>query len=269
MLAVRVEGSVRPVTPFLLAITDKISFDYTSRRTIMSEGAPYTSEWPDPPPAAANFNATVNCSKPSNNVSFTWTGMDPIPDRAEIRSSLTGDVIVELDNTAPGLITDAYCNGCATISNTDGFGMYYMVAFNGGVSGPPSTDATVACSSTSDPGTVPGSSAISGLVWEDKNGDQMKTSNEKAISGVTVTLRTAGDDGTLGNSDDGIVEKVTGSDGTYAFTNLTVPAGLSAQVYQVQVGPVSGMSLTTGSSIINITLEASESYQNANFGFRK
>ncbi len=72
VLAVRVQGGIRPVTPVLMAFTDNISFSYTSRRTIVSEGAPFTDKWPEPPPRAENFRAVADCSKTSDNVSFYW-----------------------------------------------------------------------------------------------------------------------------------------------------------------------------------------------------
>ncbi len=62
--------------------------------------------------------------------------------------------MVTLDTTEPGLITNAFCEDCATISPDGGYGMYYLVAINGTapseLAGPTSNDSSVMCTSLSE-----------------------------------------------------------------------------------------------------------------------
>ncbi len=88
-----------------------------------------------------------------------------------------------------------------------------------------------------------GLSSISGIVFEDENGNQVLDGAEGGIGGVKVTLRSAGPDGVLGGSgaaDDVFTSLTTPADGTYSFAGLdvgshkvsvkeaTVPAGLTS-----------------------------------------
>lgn len=276
VLAVHVKSDVRPITPVLLMFTEKISLDYTSRRSIQGEGAAYTHEWPDPPPAPASFRATVDCKSSSNNVSFSWTPLSPIPDRAEIRNSVTGDVVVVLDDVAPGLINQAYCNNCDTISTTDGFAMYYLVSINGQkpneMAGPPSSDAVVQCKgSTGGEDVGNGTASISGTVWYDKDGQQDMENGEQEFGGVTVTLKDAGADGTLGTADDKTHTATTDNKGKFSFSGLEVPYGFSAQVFKIDVDKASSAlgsktKFTTNNSPKEIQLSDGQSYS-INFGF--
>jgi hypothetical protein len=275
VLAVRVKNTVTPITPVLLMFTKSISLDYTSRRTIMAEGAAYTSDWPEPPAAPQNFRATVNCSQSSNNVSFAWTPLSPIPDRAEIRNSLTGDVVVSIDGEAPGLITQAYCNNCATISTTEGFGMYYLVSIDGQapneMAGPPSSDAVVQCSGTGGgEDTGNGTASISGTVFVDKDSGADLDNGEKSIEGVMVTLTTGGSDGTLGTADDKSFSMASNNKGEYSFTGLEVPYGFASQVFKISVDRTSsalgGQHLTTNNSPYSLTVSDGQA-KTVNFGF--
>jgi len=275
VLVVEVTGAVRPITPVLLAFTDSIPVSYASRRTIVAEGAAYTHEWPEPPAAPASFSATVDCSRATNNVSFTWTPLSPIPDRAEIRNSLSGQVVVVLDNVEPGLVTNAYCNNCATIAQEDGFGMYYLVAYKGSapseMAGPPSTDATVSCSGApAGSGPETGGVNITGTVFYDKNGNGSQGGNESGISNVNVRVVDAGNDGSLGTSDDKAYSQVTTTTGNYNFTGLSVPYGLSGQVFSVVVdrsSPSLGSKLPTGPYTTTTSPLANGQTFTAAFGF--
>jgi hypothetical protein len=275
VLAVRVRNTVAPITPVLMMFTKGIALDYTSRRTIQGEGAPYTHDWPEPPAAPQNFRATVNCSQSSNNVSFAWTPLSPIPDRAEIRNSLTGEVVVKIDGEAPGLITQAYCNNCATISTAEGFGMYYLVSINGlppnEMAGPPSSDAVVQC--TGDEGgedTGNGTASINGTVYYDKDNGADLDNGEKGIEGVLVTLTSGGDDGSLGTADDKTFSIASNNKGEYNFTGLEVPYGFAAQIFSIKVDRTSsalgGKHLTTNNSPYSLTVSDAQS-KTVNFGF--
>lgn len=277
VLAVRVRGAITPLTPVLLMFTDTLPFTYTARRTIVSQGAAYTSEWPEPPPEAKNFTATVDCTLGTNNVSFAWSPMSPIPDRAEIRNSITGETVVVLDDTEPGLVTNAYCNNCATIPQNEGWGMYYLVAVNGNtpseMAGPPSQDAVVLCDdSGTTPGGGTGTGAISGTVFNDKDGNGvLKTGLEKGISGVDVRLQDAGADGTIGTSDDVFYQTSTDGKGEFEFTGLSVPSGLTGQIYWVEVvrtSPALGSMTPTTAVILEVFLADGQTFPGLLFGFK-
>lgn len=287
VLAVHVEGGIRPVTPYLLAITDNISFSYTSRRTIISEGSPYTEQWPIAPSAPEGFSATVDCNNSFNNVSFSWGAMDPIPTRAVIRNSVTSEVVVEL---GPDELATNTCNGCASINTYGGFGMYYMVGIyddgTGEVSGPTSQDATVSCevavaaskstssSSTSSDGDTLSTMSISGSIFEDKDGDGIYAAQtEKGIAGVTVYVTSGGPNGILGDLDDpSPVVAISDSNGNYVVSGLSVPYGLTGQIFQLDVSetnPTVSSMTQTSSDTIEVQLNSGQSTTGKNFGFMK
>jgi hypothetical protein len=256
VLVVNINAEVPVLTPVLLAFTDKFSFYYTARRTIVS-GIASTDDWSStiPPDTAANFQANEDCT--TGVVNFQWDGMDPIPARAEIRDAITGQVVVEIDDTEPGLISLAYCTGCDTISTNDGFRMYYLVAFNGEypdeISGHPSNTDYAQCTYTPGPSEIP---AITGYVFDDKDGDGVDAgASEQGIEGVRVYVFSQGADGILGNDDDGMHSQLTDADGNFAFYNLAAD-----QNYRIDVGesspPIRGDVLTTANDPFEASLIA-------------
>lgn len=68
-----------------------------------------------------------------------------------------------------------------------------------------------------------GTGSIGDRIWHDVDGDGVADSGEPGLTGVTVNLLAAGDDGVFGTTDDFVLSTVTGADGRYAFDQL--PAG--------------------------------------------
>ncbi len=257
VLAVHVQGSIRPLTPILLMFTDTFTFEYTSRRTIIAEGSAYVvgDEWPQPPEPATNFTATVDCDLAENNVSFSWDPME-VPERIEIRNSYT-TAVVAIPNPE-----NSFCNNCATIDRDGGDGMYYMVAYTGTppnlMAGPSSSDASVTC---------PELGSITGLVWNDTDNDRRKDHGEAVIADVTVTLIGAGEDNAFGTGDDmTFPAATTDANGLFTF------GALSAGLYRVDVNDaspaLSGKTLTTGNDPLDVTLGENEDRTDIMFGFR-
>jgi hypothetical protein len=251
VLVVHIHADIIPLTPVLMLFADTFPLDVTTRRTI-TETVAATDEWATPPKTPMNFSADVDCSLTSNNVSFYWYPMSPIPDRAEIREVVTGAVVAEIDDVEPGLITNAYCEHCATISTNDGYGMYYMVAIAGiypsELASSPSNVDTVTC-----PGT-PADPALLGRVFYDKDGDGiMESPSEKGIQDVRIFFFDAGPDGTLGTDDDITHSKLTSSSGAFWFYGLTIN-----QNYRVNVAenssPTRGLVVTTANDPVDVTL---------------
>ncbi|MDT7837383.1 SdrD B-like domain-containing protein [Aquabacterium sp. OR-4] len=81
--------------------------------------------------------------------------------------------------------------------------------------------------------------AIGDRVWEDCNFNGIQDAGEGGLSGVKVTLKGAGTDGSFGTADDITAVTYTGSNGAYAFKDL------AAGKYQVVFGDGSS-SATTG-----------------------
>jgi uncharacterized repeat protein (TIGR01451 family) len=64
--------------------------------------------------------------------------------------------------------------------------------------------------------------ALGDRVWHDQNGDGVQDAGEPGIGGATVTLRTPGANGTIGDLDDTtVLSTTTDASGIYAFTNLS------------------------------------------------
>jgi len=257
VLAVHVQGSIRPLTPVILLFTDSFTFEYTSRRTIVTEGSAYVpgDTWPTPPRAPGGFTGTADCHLDNNNVTFTWDTME-VPARLEIRDSLTTE-IVAVPNPE-----NAFCNNCATIPRDGGSGMYYMVAYTGTepnmMASPSSTDATVNC---------PELGSIGGLVWNDLDGDRRRDHAEASIANVTVTLTNSGPDNTFDTVDDiSFAPQTTGATGAFTFDNLE--QGQYRVDVQNSSPALSGMTLTTGNDPLDLILNVNEDYLGAAFGFR-
>ncbi len=243
VLVVRVHTDMIPLTPVLMMFDNSILIDYTTRRTI-TQNVAATDEWKDPPPAPTGFNAEVDCSLTTNNVKFWWTPISPKPDRIEIREVITGLVVAEPDPN------NAYCNGCATISPTDGYGMYYLVAFNGTypseLASAPSNQDMVMC-----PGAQTGPISIPVVVFDDKNGDTLfGQPEEKGIKDVRIFVYELGPNGQL-DDEDPVRSLLTDKFGHADFYNL------SNGLYQVHVGqssePVRSDDLTTLNDPYDIT----------------
>ena len=153
----------------------------------------------------------------------------------------------------------------------------------GNASTTPAEDDTASVSITSL------STSIGDTVWYDTDGNGSQNGAEPGIPGVTVSLESAGNDGTFGTADDfwgpdGIsgsaddittTSTTTNSTGSYAFAGLplghyrvavdpaSLPGGLS-QTYDDDAG--SGGSLDHRSGVI--TLSNSTPYLGADFGYR-
>jgi len=256
VLAVHAEGSIRPLTPVLLLFTDRFTFEYTSRRTIVTEGSAYVpgDSWPTPPQSPEGFTATVDCSLDTNNVSFTWD-VDEVPSRIEIRDSFSTD-IVAVPNPE-----NAFCNNCATIPRDAGNGMYYMVTYSGTepnvMASPSSTDALASC---------PELGSISGQVWNDADNDRRRDHSETPIPNVTMTLTEAGEDLTFDTADDvAFPPQTTDANGGFVFDDL--PQGLYRLDVQDSSPALSGMTLTTRNDPLDMILNVNEDYTGAIFGF--
>ncbi|MBN1964841.1 MAG: pilus assembly protein [Anaerolineae bacterium] len=260
VLAVHVSGELVPVTPLILLITDSFTFEYTSRRTIVAEGSAFTDQWQTQPGQPTGFDAYLvdNCITATHNVSFRWDVISPVPDRIEIRDSITSRVVAEPDPE------NSWCNNCATISIDGGSGMYYMVTISGEppseMISPSSSDDSVSCPDRPDLGS------IYGVVCFD-SGANGCGSNDDTISGVPVSLLYAGENGTFGDSDD-VDFSTTDSDrqGNYRFS------GLEAGLYRLsfdqtdpQLDPYPTLT-EPDSNPYDITIGVGEDYEQ-NVGF--
>ena len=257
VLVVHVEGSIRPLTPVLLMFTDSFTFEYTSRRTILTQGSAYVQgdTWPTPPQSPTGFTATADCNLETNNVSFTWDA-DEVPTRIEIHDSYSTE-IVALPNPE-----NAFCNNCATIPRDAGSGMYYMVTYTGVepnmMASPSSSDAIATC---------PELGSITGLVWNDVDGDRRRDHGEPGIANVTLTLIEAGADHSFGTADDTtFAPQTTDANGVFSFVDLA--QGLYRVDVQESSPALSGMTLTTRNDPLDLTVNVNEDYTGAIFGFR-
>jgi hypothetical protein len=256
VLAVKVGGSITPVTPVLAMFDDNISFDYTSKRTIADKGAYYTEEWPSAPPVPKNFRADPDCT--AGRVYFYWDPMQISSDAViEIRDSFTGETVVTITDPDTQY---AFCKDgdppervepCGVdISPTDGYGMWYMVVIQNGLEGTSSDDDSAECHLPPPGEEGSGTASISGTVWWDMNKDQVWQTTgkdkEDAYGNFTVTLKSAGPDGVAGNGDDVSYSTVTDKNkGTFTFSNLPIPTGLSAQDFYFTIAAPAGYEVTT------------------------
>jgi len=94
---------------------------------------------------------------------------------------------------------------------------------------------------------------ISGIVWNDIDGDGVQDPNERGVGGVTVTLRDA--------SGNVVATAMTRPDGSYVFSNL--PLG----TYTVSESDALGFVSTTPNSVTVVLTSGSSA--SANFGDRK
>ncbi|MFH7026140.1 MAG: SdrD B-like domain-containing protein [Heteroscytonema crispum UTEX LB 1556] len=103
--------------------------------------------------------------------------------------------------------------------------------------------------------------SIGDTVYNDTNANSIQDANEPGISGVTVTLTSAGPDGQLGTRDDTTAIRTTDTNGRYSFPNL--PLGQ----YRVAVNtPPAGFTPTqTQPNPINLTTE-NRNINTADFG---
>jgi hypothetical protein len=102
---------------------------------------------------------------------------------------------------------------------------------------------------------------IGDLVWIDSNGDGIQNNGEIGVSGVVVTLRSAGLDGILGNADDVIRTQPTDLSGKYLFN------GLPPASYQVSIQTPTGLSNTTPQTL-NVNLAAGQVDLKEDFGLK-
>jgi large repetitive protein len=74
-----------------------------------------------------------------------------------------------------------------------------------------------------------GSASVGDTIWLDVNGDGTQQSGDPGLSGIPVTVTSAGTDGVLGTADDVSVTTTTDSAGHYTVTGL--PAGATSVSY--------------------------------------
>ncbi len=103
--------------------------------------------------------------------------------------------------------------------------------------------------------------SIGDTVWLDSDSDGVQDTDERGVSGVTVNLRGAGNDGILGTADDVIKTTTTDDNGQYLFDNLPVGD------YQVTVD-ADPTQLTTDPSF-TISLAAGDTDLSADFGLNQ
>jgi len=68
------------------------------------------------------------------------------------------------------------------------------------------------------PAVPPSAGIITGIVWHDLDTDGVRDANEPPLSNVLITLMTADENGSCGNS---LLTATTNADGSYAFTDLS------------------------------------------------
>ncbi|MBN1286245.1 MAG: pilus assembly protein [Anaerolineae bacterium] len=251
VLVVSIQGQIRSITPYFTNLF-ALTLSHTSRRTIVSEGTPYTDQWPAQPETAQGFEARVRCDVTdagglNSPVSFSWTPLS-VGSRAEIREALTNTVVKVLSPTEAWA---GQCTSCATIPQSDGVAMYYLVAVTGAnpneLAGPPSDFSSVSCGG----GTEALVSAINGTVWQDVNSDGIQqTSTDKSYSSVYVTMVYAGADGALDTGDDQADYRRTDNQGSFSFSNL------GAGLYRVTVSGTA----TTGNSPLELHLPGGQTH---------
>jgi hypothetical protein len=100
-----------------------------------------------------------------------------------------------------------------------------------------------------------GSSSISGLVFEDRDGDALLDAGERGLAGWTVFL----DDNANGILELGETSTLSAAGGTYQFS------GLGTGTYRVRIAPPSGWTRTTANPA-DIVLNGSTSASGVNFG---
>lgn len=232
VLEVRVRGNVQPITPVLSSFVSNIPFSYTASRTIVFTGADYTNAWLKPPPRPQGFNAVVDCTiTTGNNVDFTWTPMTP-PDKLEIRSAYTGEVVATPD------VTKAYCYDCDFLDPNGDMELYYLVAIVGSppnqVESAPSPYSFQQCGTTSSVVTVGGS--ITGTFWHDVNNDGIRDpAIDVGIPNVAIYLESQGANGQWDGigGDDLFYATSTLNDGTFEFHSLKPPKNFPAIGYRL------------------------------------
>jgi uncharacterized repeat protein (TIGR01451 family) len=108
-------------------------------------------------------------------------------------------------------------------------------------------------------------------VWVDTNGDGVIDTDEAPISGVTVAVKWAGNDGVLGTPDDVVLPSiVTGNDGTVLLVG--VPAGAYRLIVDPSTVPATYVATadsdggTLGTAVV--TIDASATVPLAIFGYR-
>lgn len=107
--------------------------------------------------------------------------------------------------------------------------------------------------------------SISGLVWNNPNGDLIQQSGEPGLAGVQVQLTWAGEDGIFGTSDDqNLPSQSTNANGQFSFI------GLQVGNYRVQVNPSSvpaGFFLNTPPNPKFVTVGFGQDLTGVNFGY--
>ena len=107
--------------------------------------------------------------------------------------------------------------------------------------------------------------SIGDRVWDDLDGDGVEDVGEPGLAGITLRLLAKGPDGLFGTADDVILAtQATAGDGSYDFGSL------AAGDYRVDVDETTlavGRVLTTGTEPLDVSLAASEDFNDADFGY--
>jgi hypothetical protein len=271
-LAVTVTGELRALTPFLTNLF-AITFEHTSRRTIMTESTPFTDEWLAPPEAPASFEGpgtTVSCTvDPDTNVftayatfDLTWTGVLGA-DSAMIIEAQTNETVATIkpiaeDGSTTVLNAPLKADSSDAKKITKYRGVFYMITTNESSSyaahGPSSDIVTVVCPTanvTEGAVTAPTTTTIGGSVWVDTDGDGVKDAGEVALEGVEITLTHTVD------LTETYTTSATNSSG--AFTTLTLIDMLAGQYsLSVENPSVTGITYTvTTANPVTITTDTS------------
>ncbi len=109
-------------------------------------------------------------------------------------------------------------------------------------------------------------SVVGDTVFCDANNNGSQEESEEGIAGVTVELRCAGEDQTIGTEDDLVATQVTDASGKYLFEN--VPPGLCEVIADASTAPGNKVPGDNCPDSFGISLAAGESFLDADFCFK-
>ncbi|MEI7685833.1 MAG: SdrD B-like domain-containing protein, partial [Planctomycetota bacterium] len=117
-----------------------------------------------------------------------------------------------------------------------------------------------------------GAASVGDTVWLDLNGDGIRQAGEGGIPGATVTLQTAGADGTLGTADDVSYTTSTDANGNYLFNNVPVFGNSSPSRTTVSNLPPGTTPVSDPDGVLDststFTLDDAEFQSNQDYGYQ-